>query len=202
MKLLRRGNTPAATTAPPSAACFGAWVLRQFAQGRLLAELPFAELERTCANAASVIFGAAMAAPEALDLPAAHTAEAAAEARIVALRTANGFKAALDDRRHTVLAWPWEHLATRVAWQAAQAGAISEDTLGLAMQTVTAAYSRYHRDQLETVVGLWEQVVRGIRAGSGSGGRTATAPDLAAMGRQMVEAWHAASEGSGHAPSL
>jgi hypothetical protein len=203
MKLGRRRHGKQTGETPPPV--FGTWVLRQFAGDRVLGELPFAELEQIAANAGSIIFGAAFSDPAALDTPAAHSPEARAEALTVARHTANGFKAALEDRKHTVLAWPWEHLATHLAWQATHAGIVSDFALGTSLQTIALAYAAYHREQLATVLGLWEQVVAGLKRqdadGAESGAReepaSVTLESLPAMGARMLEAWRASLLSSG-----
>ena len=155
-----------ASADPPAAAkpSFGAWVLHKFAKGREPGEMTFAEVEQLCANASSILCGAAYAEPEALKATVEISQQLIDEARVVAQRTGDGFRAALDDERNTLIAWPWDHLGTRIAWRATRQGMLDERWLGDAL----------------TAVDFWQRVAAGV--GPGEGGQ---APDLAEMGRTM-----------------
>ncbi len=170
-------------TEPLAHATFGAWLLGHFAGGREFAGLPFSEVERLCANAGSLLVGAAFARPE--DFDGERSPAAVQGAALVARRTADGFKASLADRNNAVIAWPWDHMATALAWEAAKAGDGSRETLGAALGAIGAAYAVRHREQLTAVLELWEQIAAGVHTG-------AERPDLARMGAEM---W-AAYEGS------
>ncbi len=138
-----------------------------------------------CSNAASVLFGALFVEPGAVATPAAPDADLAAEAALLAKRTGDGFKACLADRRHTVLTWPWDHLATRVAWEATRRGDASEEALGHRLSEIAAAYAANHRDQLAVVLDLWSQVAAGVVATVPG----AEPPSLAGMGRTLFAAF-------------
>ncbi|MFN8507142.1 MAG: hypothetical protein U0547_06200 [Dehalococcoidia bacterium] len=182
MKLFRRASPP---PPEPSRAVFGEWLLERFAGPREVGVLTFAELERAIANSASVVIGAAYAAPGAF--AAEPSPQERDEARLVARHTADGFKAALQDRKHTVICWPWEHLATRLAWTATRAGEVDRRALGLALEGIGAAYSTLHHDQITSVIEVWDRVAQGI-AGAGQGG---SSPDLRVMGLTMLAAFQA-----------
>jgi len=162
---------------------FGEWLLGLFADGKRLADLPFAEVERLCANAGSLLVGAAYALPG--DFAAAPAR--AKDAALVARRTADGFKASLADRQNTVLAWPWDHIATAVAWEGTRDGDTSEAALGRAISEIGGAYAVRHREQAGAVLDLWQQVASGVHHGPQQ-------PDLARMGREMLAAYHATSK--------
>lgn len=162
---------------------FAAWLIRQFAKGTPTSGLPFAELERVCANAGSLLCGAVLARPDAFR-GAPHDLAIQREAAVLSRRTADGFKASLADRQNAVLAWPWDHLATSVAWNATREGSAEEEQLGRAIFELATAYSLFHREQLEAVVDLWAQVATGIQASQ-------QPPDLPRMGRDMLDAYEA-----------
>jgi hypothetical protein len=145
--------------------------------------MPFSRLERVCSNAGLLLCGAAFVRPEAFSGDA-QAGPGSREGNLVARRTADGFKASLADRANTVLAWPWDHMATSVAWTASRDGDASEPTLGRALTAVALAYSLHHREQLTAVVELWQQVAAGIN-------RDAPPPDLPAMARDMLAAFEA-----------
>jgi hypothetical protein len=180
----RRSKEDAPT--PPPGGGFAAWLLRQFNGGKPTAEMPYAEIERVCANAGSLLFGAAFANPEAFTDPNAPTEQhtEAAEAALLSRRTADGFQAALDDRNNAVIAWPWDHLATKVAWEATRANDTSEEHLAAAIASVGTTYAIRHREQLTAVLDLWGQVAANI-------GATSQEPDLAKLGSQMLAAYQA-----------
>lgn len=159
---------------------FGEWLLGLFADGKRLTDLPFAEVERLCSNAASLLVGAAYALPGQFERTAGREHEAA----LVARRTADGFKASLADRQNSVLAWPWDHMATAIAWQATSAGDTSEAALGQAISEIGGAYALRHREQVAAVLGLWQQVAGGVHKGP-------QRPDLARMGSEMLAAYSA-----------
>lgn len=184
MRLLRRGATTPLPSAPSS---FGPWLLRHFARGEPTGEMPFARLEQVCSNAGSVLCGAAYADASAL-LPGPLVSQpVAAEAALLSKRTGDGFRACLEDRQHTVITWPWDHLATRVAWEATQSGDASEETVGRRLCEVGAAYAVRHRAQLSAVFDLWEQVASGLKT---SAPAPAT-PSLVQMGTQLLAAFEA-----------
>lgn len=181
MKLFARKRAPEAEAPPPPS--FGPWMVEQFAQGRPTQDMTFAELERLCANAASLLCGAAFAEPEAMRGRVAVDTGLTAEANLVARRTGEGFKACLADREHTVITWPWDHLATRVAWQATQAGDTAEEVIGRRLFDIGASYALRHRDQLASVITLWTEVAAGVRQGDDA------PPDLPAMGQALLRAF-------------
>lgn len=163
-------------------ASFAEWLLRQFSGGKPMAELPYAEVERLCANAGSLLIGAAYATPNTFANRIPVQTYFAREAGLVSRRTADGFKASLADRKNAVIAWPWDHLATHVAWEATKANNTSEEALAAALTGVGGTYALRHRDQVDAVLGLWKQVAAGVHAG-------AEEPDLARMGREMLSAF-------------
>jgi|GEM_PF-2098482 len=177
MRFFRRNRAT-----PPPVPSFGEWTLRSFAKDEPLEGMTFAQLEQVCSKAASLLLGAAFAEPEAAREESAKFPGAVREAGLLARRTADAFRAALADRERTVLAWPWDHLATRVAWEAARDGDASPGPLGDALWRAAAAYALYQREQLQHVITLWNQVAAGV---SRSGAR----PDLAAMGRDALAAY-------------
>lgn len=165
---------------PPSAApplTFGAWVLRCFAGEPGVGSLDFAAAERAAANTAAALCGALFADRDALASGLPLPEDTADEAALVARRTAEGFRASLEDRVHTVITWPWEHLATRAVWEATRADTLDDDTLGLRLLQVSGVYVYAHRDQLETALGLWKQVAADLRGDAGA--------DLVAMGTEL-----------------
>ncbi|MCC6382075.1 MAG: hypothetical protein IT304_06165 [Dehalococcoidia bacterium] len=176
MRLLSRHQPPAPAISPMS---FGEWVARAFAREQSTAGLAFAALERLCCNAASLLCGAAFAEPDWARSCEGLDAEAS-EAAIVARRTGDGFKAALADRQNTVLAWPWDHLGTRLAWQATRGGATGEPALGQRLQARAAAYALRHHEQLEAALTGWQEIAPAYRQGHGE------ALSLTAMGRQSL----------------
>ena len=153
-------------------------MLRHVCQGEPTATAPFYRLEQLLSNTASLLCGAVYAAPEtfrghlAIDVPTQH------EAALIARRTADGFRASLADRDHAILAWPWDHIATRVAWLGTQAGELQEDQLGHRVECIAGAYALFHEQQLAAAIDLWRQVVAGVT-------NAAEPPDLAAMGLQL-----------------
>ncbi len=162
---------------------FAPWLIRHFAKGTPTSDLQFGELERVCSNAGSLLCGAVLARPDTFR-GAAHDLVVQKEAAVLSQRTADGFKASLADRKNTVLAWPWDHLATTVAWNATQEGSAEEDTLGKTIFELAIAYSLFHQEQLEAAVDLWAQVATGIRPDQ-------QPPDLARMGADMLAAYEA-----------
>lgn len=181
---------------PPRDGGFGAWLLRQFTAGQPTEALPYAEIERLCANAGSLLCGAAFARPHefapAVELPRGLAGEAA----VLSRRTADGFKASLADRKNTVIAWPWDHMATQIAWEATRAGDTSADALGEALLALGGAYATRHREQLAAVLDLWAQVAASLREPTTPG-----RPDLARMGGEMLTAYEAVSRELPAAPS-
>ncbi|MBI5949041.1 MAG: hypothetical protein HY875_12955 [Chloroflexi bacterium] len=155
---------------PPARPSFGAWVLRQFLGDRDLASLSFAELERTCASAGSILCGAAYANPGAARGRLGAAPATIEEAALVARRTADGFQAALSDREHVVVTWPWDHLATRLAWLAQERGTPELDRLGRDLETIASAYAIYHREQLAQVIGLWREIAGAVTENTGGRG--------------------------------
>jgi hypothetical protein len=151
--------------------------LVQCAQGQDPASLTFARLEQLCSNAASIICGATLADPSSMRPEVTLAPALIAEAAAVARRTGDGFGKALADREHTVLAWPWDHVATSVAWTATKSGQLEVETLGRSLFALAAGYSLLHRDQLAAVINVWDAVSAGLRPESARG--------LAAMGQTM-----------------
>lgn len=184
MKPLRFPRQPAASasrTGVEAKGSFGRRVLEEFAHGAPLRTLDFRELERVTSRAGSIIIGAAAAGcllgdagPVGFDAPG--------EAATLARRTADGFRAALQDRRHTVLAWPWEHLGTRLAWCAAREDG-GRESLGPALDAIAAEYAARYPKQLAAVLDLWDRIASGLATERG----TSFAP-LREMGRTMFEA--------------
>lgn len=187
MRWFRRQAAPPAEAAKP--ASFGAWLLAQFAGDAPAGALPFQQLERACSNAASLVCGAAFARPEAFRRADILRPALREEAGVVARRTADGFKAALADREHTVLAWPWEHMGTSLAWQATRAGEADAAALGERLETLAGAYAIFYREQLAAVLDLWRQVAAGVYRGERE-------PDLPAMGAEMLAAFEARERGA------
>ncbi|MCK9517744.1 MAG: hypothetical protein M0R74_01775 [Dehalococcoidia bacterium] len=182
MWFFRRRRPEAATQLPgPS---FGEWALRSFASDEPVPGMTFARLEQVCSNAASLLCGAAYAEPEAARDAAPSDATLAEEASLMARRTADGFKAALADRDNAVLAWPWDHLATRLAWQATRNEATLERDLGDGLWQISALYALRHREQLQHVLSLWDQVASGVLTGAQS-----RRPSLERMGREALAAY-------------
>lgn len=175
--MLRRKPQPAEAVTAPT---FAEWLLHQFAKGEPTAALPFAGLEAVCARAASLLIGAVYGRPEAFDAPV--SLGGVEEARLIARRTADGFRASLADRNHTVIAWPWDHVATSVAWSATRSGETLERELGEQLIAIAAPYALHNREQLTAVLDLWTQVAANTRPG-------AAAPQLDAMGAEMYAAW-------------
>lgn len=180
VKLIPR-RSPKPAPEPPS---FGKWLFEHVAQTRDLGELPFARLEQVCSNAGSLLCGAVFAEPEAFRARLSIDAETKREAALLARRTADGFRASLADRDHAVLAWPWDHLATRVAWQATRSGTVDAAYIGRRLQTIGGAYGLMHREQLKAVLSLWQDVAAGLAT-------VTERPDLAVMGRQMLAGFEA-----------
>ncbi|MBA4180040.1 MAG: hypothetical protein C0506_05570 [Anaerolinea sp.] len=190
MKLFRKPPAPARPPGPPS---FGAWLVARFAGEESAAELPFAKLERACGNAGSLICGAVLARPASFGDKVRMDADTLQEAGLVAKRTANGFQASLADRDNVVLSWPWDHLATRVAWRATQRGPVSEEAVGDELLRIGATYAIAHREQLEAARGVWEEVVAGLRPGGEA--------SLTRMGADMLAAYEAETGGGAVAGS-
>ncbi len=115
MRLFRRETALSVPLPLPQA--FAEWLLVATSGTTKLEDMDFAALERVCGNTSSLLIGAALAAPGTAAVSPADPATAGEHARLIARRTADGFSAALADRNHTVLAWPWDHIGTRVAWE-------------------------------------------------------------------------------------
>ena len=145
-------------------------MLQQFLGERDIAALTFAELERSCASAGSILCGAAYANPDGARARLGADVATIEEAGLVARRTADGFRAALADRKHVVMTWPWDHLATRLAWLAQRRGPTDLDRLGRDLDAITAAYAVYHAEQLAQVIGLWRDVVGAVAVNTGGRG--------------------------------
>lgn len=180
MRFFRREPATPPPPPDPRPVGFAAWLLRQFAKGAPTSTMPFAELERVCANSGSLLCGAVLAMPD--EFRGTHDLAVQREAAVLARRTADGFKASLADRQNTVLAWPWDHLATSVAWNATRDGSADEEALGSAIFELATAYSLFHREQLQAVADLWAQVATGIHPSQ-------QPADLPRMGRDMLTAW-------------
>ena len=180
---LWRSSAAAATEPEP----FGAWLVRTFAQGEAITDLPFARLERVCSNVGSIICGAAYAGTPALPTARSFSREVVEEATLVGERTTDAFRAATRDADNVVVSWPWDHLGTRVAWRATQAGdPPSAAALGEALLTVGAAYALTHREQPRSALELWEQVAGGLRRENAE-----ERPNLALMAQRMLTAYEA-----------
>lgn len=177
-----------APPAEPERPTFGEWLVRQFAGGEPTSDMPFQRLERVCSNAGLLLCGAVYARPEAFR--DAGPVLNRREAGVVARRTADGFKASLADRVNTILAWPWDHMATSIAWAGTREGDVSEGRLGRALTEVGVAYALVHREQLAAVIDLWQQVAAGLNPG-------ALAPDMQAMGSDMLRAFEAGGKAEG-----
>lgn len=147
--------------------------------------MTFSELEQVCSNAGSLLCAAAYGDPETAGARVELDSDLAAEADLVARRTGDGFRACLKDRENTIITWPWDHLATRVAWGATRAESVSERSLGDRLFGIAAAYALRHRDQLGVVLDLWGQVVVGLVAAPAGGGP----PNLLEMARQLLRAF-------------
>ena len=178
MKLFARDRKPPLAPAPPS---FGAWALRQVAQGESSSAVPFSRLEQLLSNTASLVCGAVHGSPESFRTIAFDPATRR-EAALVARRTADGFRASLADRDHAVLAWPWDHIATRVAWLGTQSGELDEERLGRTLEQIACAYALAHEEQLRAVIGVWRAVAGGVTQAS-------EPPNLEAMGLQVYLAF-------------
>ena len=168
--------------APPLSS-FGGWVLRSFLGEEAVATMAFARLEQVCSNAALLVCGAVYAEPAAFAWPVSADG---AEAVLVARRTADGFTRALADRNRSVLAWPWDHIATRVTWQLTQEGVLAEARLGPMIESLTVAYTSRYREQLTSVLVVWAEVAAGLASGP--------PPDLTAMGRTALREFKAAGD--------
>ena len=186
MNVFRRRLPPIEPPIEPARPTFGEWLLRQFTAGHASSDMPFSRLERICSNAALLLCGAVFARPEHFLNPAAESGPLAREGSVIARRTADGFKASLADRKNTVMAWPWDHMATSVAWTATRTGDLSEEAIGRALTDLGVAYSLSQRDQLAAVIDLWTQVTAGLNAQS-------PPPDIQAMACDMLTAYQAAA---------
>lgn len=184
MRLAQRQQREAAPVAP--GVRFAGWLVAQFLPGGTPGT-SFAGLEAASSKAASLFLGAAAAGTGVLDGIAPATPAQAAEARTLARRTADNLRSALADAGHSVVAWPWDHLATMVVWGQTRTGEAASGTLGEAIATAGGAYARLHPGQLGGALDLWGLVASGL-APSGP------APDLRRMGTAMWQAWLA--EGS------
>lgn len=192
MRLFKRSQ--AVPEARASEGGFAGWLLRQFSAGRPTASLPYAEVERLCANAGSLLVGAVHARPAAFETVAgARLPETGREAALISRRTADGFKTSLADRANTVIAWPWDHMATTVAWEATQAEDTSEASLGAALMALGSAYALRHREQVAAVLELWSQVAAGVVTSAQE------PPDLGRMGAEMLAAYEASELAGGQA---
>ena len=158
--------------------------MRRVCEGVDPAGVPFARLEQLCSNAGSLICGAVFERQEAFRDGLSVDVATQNEAALLARRTADGFQASLRDREHTILAWPWDHLGTRVAWQATQAESVNVESLGLALERVGATYATMHRGQLASAFELWERVVSGLT-------EAPKTPGLPALGAQLFTAFEA-----------
>lgn len=177
-----------APPAEPERTSFGEWLIRQFTGGEPTSALSFQRLERVCSNAGLLLCGAAYARPDAFRDGAPEINRR--EAGVVARRTADGFKASLADRANTVLAWPWDHMATSIAWAGTRDGDVSEARLGRALTEIGTAYALVHREQLAAVIDLWQQVAAGLNPGG-------PAADLQKMGSDMLQAFEAGQQAAG-----
>jgi len=171
----------------PAGVRFAGWLVARFLPGGTPGT-SFAGLEAASSKAASLFLGAAAAGAEVLDGIAPAAPAQVAEAHTLARRTADSLRSALDDAGRSVVAWPWDHLATMVAWGQTRDGEASTGTLGEAIAVAGAAYARLHPSQLGGALDLWGLVASGLAPGG-------PAPDLRRMGATMWQAW--LSEGPG-----
>lgn len=125
--------------------------------------MTFAELERVCSNTSSLLIGAAMAAAGTDAVRPQDEIAALDHARLIARRTADGFSAALADRVHTVLAWPWDHVGTHVAWECSKNGTHARANEVLAEWSF--GYVANQPEQAVQVANLWSQVTAGLDGG-------------------------------------
>ena len=174
--------------APPQPS-FGEWLVRQFARQAPTESLTFAEAERVCSSAGSLLCAAAFADADAVGRGLEFTSEHVQEAQLIATRTGDGFQAALDDQDHTAITWPWDHLSTRIVWSAQRAGEATSVKLGRDLHVIGTTYAVAHREQLRHAIEFWDKVAGGFQSG-------ATSPmDLVAMGSRMLEAFEAGATG-------
>jgi len=182
MKLFRRSAPPSSV---PARATFGEWLLERFTGAGGIEGLTFAELERAIGNGASVAMGAAYAA--------------GMEDRLG--KIAPGYLADLTVVDRDLYAIPGdelldvnvcgtmvrEHLATRLAWTSTRAGLVESRSVGIALEGIGAAYALLHRDQLTSVIEVWDRVAQGLVGGQHPG----ASPDLQVMGLTMLAAFQA-----------
>lgn len=174
--------------APPMRS-FGEWLVRQFSHKMPMEALTFAEAERVCSSAASLLCAAAYADADAVGKGLKFTSEHVQEAQIIATRTGDGFQAALNDKDHTAITWPWDHLSTRIVWTAQRAGTATAANVGRSLHVIGTTYAVTHREQLRHAIEFWDTVAVGFETS------TDEHTDLVTMGSRMLEAFEAGEVG-------
>jgi hypothetical protein len=138
---------------------FGEWLIEQFAAESEPGPMSFHELERICSNAAAIICAAAYQRPEALREGLDIGEEHIEEARLIGRRTGDSFQRLLDDPHNAAVAWPWDHLGTRLAWLAQRE--MTGDEVGRTgrwLERVGVAYGIGFRQQLDAVYDFWRRL--------------------------------------------
>ncbi len=164
---------------------FGEWLIRQFTRHEPTESLTFAEAERVCSSAGSLLCAAAYADADAVGKGLEFTSEHVQEAQLIATRTGDGFQAALNDKVHTTIAWPWDHLSTRIVWTTQREGTSTAENLGRSLHVIGTTYAVTHREQLHHAIEFWDRVAVGFDTSSDE------PTDLVAMGSRMLEAFEA-----------
>lgn len=139
---------------------FADWALGHSAKGADLAALDFPGLEHLLSNTSLLLIGAGLAVPGTAAVAPDDDLVAREHGLVIAKRTADGFKAALADRVHTVLIWPWDHIGTRVAWDSSKSGDYGAVAGELAEWSF--GYVANHRPQVDEVGKLWTDVTAGV----------------------------------------
>jgi len=148
------------------------------------------EIEGICANAGSVICAAAYARPKERLEGLALTGDLVEEAGLVARRTGDAFKAMLDDPKHAVIAWPWDHLATRIVSAATNQGTTpSASALGRALDETGTAYGIAYREQMDAVLDFWKRVTESMETQG-----KPRPQDLEVLAVRMLDGFDAARE--------
>lgn len=141
---------------------FAEWTLGHSAKGSDLASLDFPGLEHVLSNASLLLIGAGLAVPGTAAVAPDDGVAARENGVVIARRTADGFAAALADRVHTVIAWPWDHIGTRVAWDASKSG--DYENVAGELAEWSFGYVANHRAQVEEVAKLWTDVTAGVQS--------------------------------------
>lgn len=124
--------------------------------------MDFPGLEHLLSNTSLLLIGAGLAAPGTAAVAPDDGLVARDHGQIIAKRTADGFAAALADRVHTVIAWPWDHIGTRVAWDSSKSGDYGAVAGELAEWSF--GYVTNHQTQAEEVAKLWSEVTAGVQS--------------------------------------